>query len=52
MHQRVALHVVQEEIAIVAVAERGQDAHGFFARGLVVAARIVQMGDRMRASAT
>jgi hypothetical protein len=36
MHEGVALQVVHEEVAVVAVVERGQAAQGLVAGGLVV----------------
>jgi hypothetical protein len=43
VHQRIALHVVQEEIAVVAIAERGKDALGLLAGGDIVAAGLGQV---------
>ena len=47
MHQRLALQIVDEEIAIVAIAEGRQDALGFLLRGGILAARTIQRGDGM-----
>ncbi len=48
VHQAVALKVVDEKIAVVAVAESRQDALGFVQRGRIALAGIDQVRDRAR----